>query len=631
MTFSVLLLLLVQDLIIYYRLTMCGIVGAVAERNVTPILLEGLRRLEYRGYDSAGIAVLDNDACINRVRRVGKVKELSNALEQTPVSGMLGVAHTRWATHGEPSEKNAHPHVCNKSVVIVHNGIIENHSELRKQQSDEGFSFTSQTDTEVAVHQIEHYLKKEHDLLSAVRLAVADFEGAYALGVISTHDKNRLIASRRGSPLVIGVGIGEYFIASDAAALLPVTRRFIYLEEGDIADIKTTALVIYNDKGEVVDREIKESGLSADATAKGEFRHYMLKEIYEQPAVLIDVLEGRFVNGKLLDSAFGVGAEKIFDQIKSVQIIACGTSYHAGLVARYWIEAMAGVPCRVEVASEYRYRKTVLLDDTLVVTISQSGETADTLAALRAIKEQTNLTLSICNVPESSLVRESELKLMTRAGPEIGVASTKAFTTQLIALLMLVVALGKRRKLSDDDAKSLFQQAHAMPALIEQVLQGADAIDQWAEAFTDLGNAIFIGRGTLFPIALEGALKLKEISYIHADAYPAGELKHGPIALIDQDLPTIAIASMDGFESKIKSNIQEILARGGEVYLFADERIDVADLGENCHVMKIPAVEADLAPILFAIPLQLFSYYVAVRKGTDVDQPRNLAKSVTVE
>ena len=610
---------------------MCGIVGAVAERNVTPILLEGLRRLEYRGYDSAGIAVLDKNDCISRLRRVGKVKELSDALEHTEVIGVLGVAHTRWATHGEPSEKNAHPHICNQSVVIVHNGIIENHSELREQQHKDGFDFTSQTDTEVAAHQIEHYLKQEGDLLTAVRLAVADFEGAYALGVICNSEKNRLIAARRGSPLVIGVGIGEYFIASDAAALLPVTRRFIYLEEGDIADVRTNALVIYNEKGEVVERESRESALSADATSKGEFRHYMLKEIYEQPSVLVDILEGRFVDGKLLDTAFGIDADKIFDQVKAVQIIACGTSYHAGLVARYWLEAIAGIPCRVEVASEYRYRKTVLLDDTLVLTISQSGETADTLAALRAIKKLTNFTLSVCNVPESSLVRESELNLMTRAGPEIGVASTKAFTTQLIALLMLVVALGKRRGLAEEEARALFQQAQALPGLIERVLQSKDAIDEWAEEFTDIGNAIFIGRGTLFPIALEGALKLKEISYIHADAYPAGELKHGPIALIDQDLPTIAIASMDGFEGKIKSNIQEILARGGKVYLFADERLDVADLGEHCHIMKIPAVDAELAPVLFAVPLQLFAYFVAVRKGTDVDQPRNLAKSVTVE
>ena len=610
---------------------MCGIVGAVAERNVTPILLEGLRRLEYRGYDSAGIAVLDKDDCISRVRRVGKVKELSDALDKTDVRGVLGIAHTRWATHGEPSEKNAHPHVCNQSVVLVHNGIIENHSKLRQQQSKDGFNFTSQTDTEVAAHQIEFYFKQQGDLLDAVRLAVADFEGAYALGVISSGEKNRLVATRKGSPLVIGVGIGEYFIASDAAALLPVTRRFIYLEEGDIADIRSHALVIYNDKGEVVEREIKESELSADATAKGEYRHYMLKEIHEQPACLIDILEGRIVDGQLLDNTFGIDAEKIFDQVKAVQIIACGTSYHAGLVARYWLEAIAGVPCRVEVASEYRYRKTILMDDTLVVTISQSGETADTLAALREIKKKTNLTLSVCNVPESSLVRESELKLMTRAGPEIGVASTKAFTTQLIALLMLVVALGKRRDLSAEKIKALFKQVHSLPVLIERVFQNKAAIEAWAEAFTEKNNAIFIGRGTLFPIALEGALKLKEISYIHADAYPAGELKHGPIALIDQDLPTIAIASMDGFEGKIKSNIQEILARGGEVYLFADERIDVSDLGENCHVMKVPAIDAELAPVLFSIPMQLFSYFVAVHKGTDVDQPRNLAKSVTVE
>ncbi|MBE9568926.1 MAG: glutamine--fructose-6-phosphate transaminase (isomerizing), partial [Proteobacteria bacterium] len=565
------------------------------------------------------------------VRRVGKVKELSDALEKTEVRGTLGVAHTRWATHGEPSEQNAHPHICNQSVVIVHNGIIENHSELREQQSSAGFEFTSQTDTEVAVHQVEHYLKQQGDLLDAVRLAVADFEGAYALGVMSNSESHRLIATRRGSPLVIGVGIGEYFIASDAAALLPVTRRFIYLEEGDIADIRSSALIIYNDKGEVVEREIKESELSADATAKGEYRHFMLKEIHEQPSCLVDILEGRIIDGQLLDSAFGVDAEKIFDQVKAVQIIACGTSYHAGLVARYWLEAIAGIPCRVEVASEYRYRKTVLMDDTLVVTISQSGETADTLAALREIKEKTNLTLSICNVPESSLVRESEIKLMTRAGPEIGVASTKAFTTQLIALLMLVVALGKRRDLSEDKIKALFQQAQALPGLIDRVLQDKTAIEDWAEEFEDMDNAIFIGRGTLFPIALEGALKLKEISYIHADAYPAGELKHGPIALIDQDMPTIAVISLDGYEGKIKSNIQEILARGGKVFLFADERLDVSDLGEDCRVIKVPAVEAELAPVLFSIPLQLFSYFVAVHKGTDVDQPRNLAKSVTVE
>ncbi|MDT8283324.1 MAG: glutamine--fructose-6-phosphate transaminase (isomerizing), partial [Gammaproteobacteria bacterium] len=517
------------------------------------------------------------------------------------------------------------------SVVIVHNGIIENHSKLRQRQSSEGYNFTSQTDTEVAVHQIEYYLKQKNDLLAAVRLAVADFEGAYALGVMANSGDKRLIATRRGSPLVIGVGFGEYFIASDAAALLPVTRRFIYLEEGDIADIRIDALVIYDAEGNVARREIKESELSVDATAKGEYRHYMLKEIYEQPARLVDILEGRLSDGQPLDSAFGFGAEKVLDQVKAVQIIACGTSYHAGLVAGYWLEAIAGIPCRVEVASEYRYRKTVLADDTLVVTISQSGETADTLAALREIKAKTSLTLSICNVPESSLVRESEIKLMTRAGPEIGVASTKAFTTQLIALLMLVVTLGRRHGLQAEKIKTLFQQVLLLPVLIAQVLQNKDAIEGWAAGFADVGNAIFIGRGMLFPIALEGALKLKEISYIHADAYPAGELKHGPIALIDPDMPTIAIASMDGYEGKIKSNIQEILARGGKVYLFADERLDVSDMGDNCHLIKIPAVDAELAPVLFSIPLQLFSYYVAVYKGTDVDQPRNLAKSVTVE
>ncbi len=610
---------------------MCGIVGAVAERNVTPILLEGLRRLEYRGYDSAGIAVIDGDACIDRVRRVGKVKELSDALAENPVRGSAGVAHTRWATHGEPSEINAHPHICNQSVAIVHNGIIENHSALREQQTADGFTFTSETDTEVAVHQIEHYLTQGMDLFAAVKRAVSDFEGAYALGVVSNTDANRLIATRSGSPLVIGVGIGEYFIASDAAALLPVTRRFIYLDEGDIADIRNDSLTIYDHAGKPVEREIKESELSADATAKGEYRHYMLKEIHEQPACLIDVFEGRVSDGQLLESTFGVGAEAILDQVKSVQIIACGTSYHAGLVASYWLEALAGVPCRVEVASEYRYRDAVLADGTLVVTISQSGETADTLAALRAIKEKTRLTLSVCNVPESSLVRESELKLMTRAGPEIGVASTKAFTTQLLSLLLLVISLGKRRNLDDDKVAVLIKQALELPVLIEHVLQEKAAIDAWADEFTDLENAIFIGRGTLYPIALEGALKLKEISYIHADAYPSGELKHGPIALIDPDLPTIAIASMDGFEGKIKSNIQEILARGGRVFLFADERLDVSDLGDGCKIMTIPAVSAELAPILFSVPLQLFSYFVAVRKGTDVDQPRNLAKSVTVE
>jgi len=611
---------------------MCGIVGAVADRNVTPILIEGLRRLEYRGYDSAGIAVVDSTQCLERVRRVGKVQSLVDSLQQSPLRGLTGVAHTRWATHGEPTESNAHPHICDESVAVVHNGIIENHNDLRERQLAEGFRFTSDTDTEVAVHQIEHYLREKGDLLEAVRHAVTDFEGAYALGVVSVKDPHRMVAARSGSPLVIGVGLGEHFIASDASALLLVTRRFVYLEEGDFADIRPDSLVIYDKQGNVVDRPIRESELSSEATTKGGYRHYMLKEIHEQPSSLIEVLEGRVLEGKILDSTFGPGAGEVLDSIKNVQIIACGTSYHAGLVARYWLEALAGVACSVEVASEYRYRKPVLSPDTLVVTISQSGETADTLAALRGIKQAIGRSsLAICNVPESSLVRESELNLMTRAGPEIGVASTKAFTTQLIALFMLVVTLGLRRHLSPEKAQALMHHVVELPSLIGRILADADRISAWADVFTDRSNAIFLGRGLLYPIALEGALKLKEISYIHADAYPAGELKHGPIALIDPEMPTIALACQDGQEGKIKSNLREVLARGGEVYLFADERLDLADLGERCHVMPLPAVEAELAPVLYAVPLQLFAYFVAVHKGTDVDQPRNLAKSVTVE
>jgi len=610
---------------------MCGIVGAVAERNVTPILLEGLRRLEYRGYDSAGIAVIDGGTCIDRVRRVGKVKELISALENSPLKGNTGVAHTRWATHGEPSESNAHPHICNDHVAVVHNGIIENHSILRSQQKSAGFKFTSETDTEVAVHQVEYYLKQGNDLLRAVEKAVLDFEGAYALGVVSVSEPGRLVATRSGSPLVIGIGLGEHFIASDASALLPVTQRFIYLEEGDIADIHADTLIIFDKNGVVVEREVHESELSAEATGKGEYRHYMLKEIHEQPSCLIDVFEGRVKDGKLLDSIFGPQTDVVLGNTSNVQIIACGTSYHAGMVAQYWIESLVGIPCRVEVASEYRYRSPVLMPDTLVLTISQSGETADTLAALRSVKNSALATLAICNVSESSLVRESDLNLMTRAGPEIGVASTKAFTSQLFALLLLVVALGKHRRMDDARIATLLSGAMALPGLIERVLGDKSAIEQWADDFTESKNAIFLGRGLLYPIALEGALKLKEISYIHADAYPAGELKHGPIALIDPDMAVVAVACKDGYEDKIKSNLQEVLTRAGEVYLFADERLDVSDLGAHCRVITLPEVPAELAPILYVVPLQLFSYFVALRKGTDVDQPRNLAKSVTVE
>ena len=610
---------------------MCGIVGAVAERNVTPILLEGLRRLEYRGYDSAGIAVIDQGNCIDRVRRAGKVQMLADALEAEPLQGMVGVAHTRWATHGEPTEKNAHPHVCNESVAIVHNGIIENHSVLREQQKAAGFTFSSDTDTEVAVHQVEYYLKQGEDLLSAVKKAAADFEGAYALGVVSVAEPGRLIATRSGSPLVIGLGLGEHFIASDASALLPVTRRFIYLEEGDIADIHADVLLIIDKDGQQVEREVHESDLNADATGKNGYRHYMLKEIHEQPSCLLDVLEGRVQDGKLSDSTFGLGALEIFDKVKCVQIIACGTSYHAGLIAKYWLEDLVGIPCRVEVASEFRYRNPVLMPDSLIITISQSGETADTLAALRSVKDRVKSTLAICNVPESSLVRESELSLMTRAGPEIGVASTKAFTSQLLALMMLVVTLGKQRDMQEAQAVALMHEALALPVMIEKILSDSFSIEKWAEKFTDLSNTIFLGRGVLFPIALEGALKLKEISYIHAYAYPAGELKHGPIALIEPGKPVVAVACKDGFEDKIKSNLQEVLTRGGEVYVFTDERLDMSDMGEHCHVITMSPVSSILAPLLYAIPLQLLSYFVAVQKGTDVDQPRNLAKSVTVE
>ncbi|VAW63649.1 Glutamine--fructose-6-phosphate aminotransferase [isomerizing] [hydrothermal vent metagenome] len=609
---------------------MCGIVGAVAERNVTPILLEGLRRLEYRGYDSAGIAVINSDNCLDRVRRVGKVSNLSDSLDKTPITGFSGIAHTRWATHGEPSEPNAHPHICNNAVAVVHNGIIENHAQLREQQKANGYTFTSETDTEVVVHQIEVYKSAGADLFDAVKKATEDFEGAYALGVIAIEEPGRLITTRSGSPLVIGVGFGEYFIASDVAALLPVTQRFIFLEEGDTADITKDSLIIFDKNDKQVEREIRTSELSVDAVSRGEFRHYMMKEIHEQPVVLGDVMEGRVYGDKVLDSAFGAEAEAVFDKIKRVQIIACGTSYHSGMVARYWLESLAGIPCNVEVASEFRYREPVITDDTLVVTISQSGETADTLAALRNLKDKTQHSLSICNVPESSLVRESKLVLMTRAGPEIGVASTKAFTTQLVGLMLMTLALGRRHGLSESIEKRLLKNLKSLPSLIERVLED-EQIESWSDNFKDTLNAIFLGRGVQYPIAMEGALKLKEISYIHAEAYAAGELKHGPLALVDPEMPIIAVAPKDGLEDKLKSNLQEVLARSGEVYLFADERLDMSDLGDNCHVITVPQIEAEVAPILYAIPLQLFSYYVAVRKGTDVDQPRNLAKSVTVE
>jgi glucosamine--fructose-6-phosphate aminotransferase (isomerizing) len=610
---------------------MCGIVGAVADRDVVPILVEGLRRLEYRGYDSAGVAVLDSDSRLQRIRSLGKVSALVEAMSDK-LHGRLGIAHTRWATHGEPSEANAHPHICRHTVSVVHNGIIENHEQLREVQRKKGYEFTSQTDTEVVVHQIyEYHVEQGEDLLQAVQSAARDFVGAYALGVISAQEPGRLIAARSGSPLVIGVGIGEYFIASDVAALLPVTQRFIFLEEGDIADIRRSGLVIYDAKGKPVERKIVESELSADAVDRGEYRHYMLKEIFEQPRAIADTLEGRISQGRVLEQAFGAKAEKIFDQVQGVHIIACGTSYHAGLIGRYWLESIVGIPCSVEVASEFRYRKPVVRKNSLIVTLSQSGETADTLAGLLEAKRLGfGHSLTICNVAESSLVRESDLVLMTRAGPEIGVASTKAFTTQLVALMLLVMVLGRRNGLSAEEEARFVDGLEKLPGEIDRVLKLDKPIQMLAEQFADKHNALFLGRGAQYPVAMEGALKLKEISYIHAEAYPAGELKHGPLALVDASMPVIAVAPNNELLEKLKSNLQEVRARGGELIVFADMHSDV-QAEEGVQVLEVAPVDDAISPIVYTIPLQLLSYHVAVLKGTDVDQPRNLAKSVTVE
>lgn len=609
---------------------MCGIVGGIAQRNVVPILLEGLKRLEYRGYDSAGLAVISNQQ-IYRKRELGKVKGLEMLLESDPISGVIGIAHTRWATHGKPSTANAHPHICRHKVAVVHNGIIENHEHLREVQLQNGYEFTSETDTEVIVHEIYHAMEATNDLLSAVKQTVQKLDGAYALGIISTDEPDTLIACRKGSPLVIGVGFGEYFIASDVAALLPVTQRFIFLEEGDIAKISINELLIYDAEDQLVKRPIKQSQLTADAVDKGEYRHYMLKEIYEQPVAIAQTLEGRFINNRLQENAFGHNAAEVFDNIKAIQILACGTSYHAGLVARYWFEELAHVPCNIEVASEFRYRNPVLAPDTLVVTISQSGETADTLAALlEAKKLGAKYSLAICNVPESSLVRESDLVLMTRAGPEIGVASTKAFTTQLTTLMLLVIAIGRRFQLSDMMEQKITSELFSLPGKIEKALQLDDEVKNLSERFAEKQHALFLGRGTHYPIAMEGALKLKEISYIHAEAYPAGELKHGPLALIDADMPVVTVAPNNSLLEKLKSNMQEVSARGGQLIVFMDETLATAN-DENVQILKVPQVGNEISPIVYTIPLQLLAYHVAVLKGTDVDQPRNLAKSVTVE
>ena len=609
---------------------MCGIVGGVAQRNLVPILLEGLKRLEYRGYDSAGLAVINNGK-IFRKRELGKVKGLEALLEADPISGNTGIAHTRWATHGKPSTANAHPHICRHKVAVVHNGIIENHESLREAQLQLGYEFTSETDTEVIVHEIYHALQSTDGLLSAVKKTVKQLEGAYALGIMSIDEPDTLIACRKGSPLVIGVGIGEYFIASDVAALLPVTQRFIFLEDGDMAAITVKGLVIHDQNDQVVSRPVIESQLTADAVDKGDYRHYMLKEIYEQPFAISQALEGRFINNRLQENAFGHNAAKIFDSIKSIQILACGTSYHAGLVARYWFEELAHVPCNIEVASEFRYRNPVLAPDTLIVTISQSGETADTLAALlEAKKLGAKYSLAICNVPESSLVRESDLVLMTRAGPEIGVASTKAFTTQLVTLMLLVIAIGRRFQLSAEVEQKVTSELFSLPGKIEKALRLDDEVKNLSEQFAEKQHALFLGRGTHYPIAMEGALKLKEISYIHAEAYPAGELKHGPLALIDADMPVVTVAPNNSLLEKLKSNMQEVSARGGQLIVFMDETLATAN-DENVQIVKVPQVSNEISPIIYTIPLQLLAYHVAVLKGTDVDQPRNLAKSVTVE
>ncbi len=608
---------------------MCGIVGAVAQRNVVPILMEGLRRLEYRGYDSAGIAVLTDDQGLQRLRSVGKVAELDQRLRAAPLAGTLGIAHTRWATHGIPSERNAHPHVSGEQVAVVHNGIIENHAELRAELSAAGFAFASETDTEVIAHLLAHILRDEPDLLTAVRTAISRLVGAYGLAVVSPAHPDRMVVARAGSPLVVGVGVGEHFIASDVFALLPVTQHFMFLEEGDLAEITRDQVRVFDAAGRAVERPVKASTVSASTADKGPYRHYMEKEIFEQPAVIAETLEGRIYQGRLLEDAFGHEAKALFDKVRAVHIIACGTSYHAGLVARYWLEEV-GIPCQVEVASEYRYRKVVVPDDCLFLTLSQSGETADTLAALRAAKRMGYLgSVAVCNVPESSLVRESDVALMTRAGPEIGVASTKAFTTQLVALRLLTIALARRRGLDADTERALVEELEALPRQVEVVLQLNDAIEAMARSFGDKEHALFLGRGSFYPIALEGALKLKEISYIHAEAYPAGELKHGPLALVDADMPVVCALPDDPLLDKVLSNLQEVRARGGELFLFSDQKVDIAlDHFQN---LTLADICPGTAPIVYSVPLQLLAYHAAVLKGTDVDQPRNLAKSVTVE
>ncbi|MEZ9998975.1 glutamine--fructose-6-phosphate transaminase (isomerizing) [Vibrio lentus] len=610
---------------------MCGIVGAVAQRDVAEILVEGLRRLEYRGYDSAGVAVVDTESNLTRVRRLGKVQELADAVDQQHVIGGTGIAHTRWATHGEPSEANAHPHMSG-DIAVVHNGIIENHEALRALLQERGYVFTSQTDTEVIAHLVEWELRTSDSLVEALQKTAKQLDGAYGTVAVDRKDPSRIVVARSGSPIVIGFGVGENFLASDQLALLSVTRRFMYLEEGDVAEVTRRDVTVFDVAGERVERDIVESNAEHDAGDKGQYRHFMQKEIFEQPTALINTMEGRISDTSVITNAIGVKAEEILSKVEHVQIIACGTSYNSGMAARYWFESLAGVSCDVEIASEFRYRDFVVRPNSLLVTLSQSGETADTLAALRLAKEKGYMSaMTICNVAGSSLVRESDFAFMTRAGTEIGVASTKAFTTQLAAMLMMVTSIGRLQgRINEEKEAEIVQALHQLPADIEKALAFDKEIEALAPDFADKHHTLFLGRGEFYPIAMEASLKLKEISYIHAEAYAAGELKHGPLALIDADMPVVVIAPSNDLLEKLKSNVEEVRARGGLLYVFADEDAGF-ESDENMKIIKMPHVNEVTAPIYYTVPMQLLSYHVALIKGTDVDQPRNLAKAVTVE
>ena len=610
---------------------MCGIVGAIAERNVVPVLVEGLRRLEYRGYDSAGVAVLQPNGDIGLRRTVGKVAELDAKLESDPLEGRLGVAHTRWATHGGVTEANAHPHLSGGRVAVIHNGIIENYQEIKEELEARGYEFLSETDTEVAAHLVHDHLKSGCDLPEAVRRSVARFTGAFALLVFDATDPDRFVVSRVASPLVVGLGIGENFVASGVPALLPVTQRFIYLEQGDLAEIKRDAVNIFDVDGNAVERKVHETQWSSDSAEKGPYRHFMLKEIFEQPSALANTLYGRIESGKVVTDSLGPQAAEMLNGVEHVHIVACGTSYHAGCVGKYWLESLAGVTCQVEIASEYRYRKVAVPPKTLFLTLSQSGETADTLEALRIAKQSGYVgSLTICNSAHSSMVRESDLTMMTHAGPEIGVASTKAFTTQLLSMLLVTLILARQRGMSAELEDELVPHVMHTAAAVEEALGMSDALKDLAEDFAEKHHTLFLGRGPMWPIAMEGALKLKEISYIHAEAYAAGELKHGPLALIDEDMPVVVVAPNNELLDKLKSNMQVVRARGGQLYVFADKETGIKS-EEGIKVIDMPHADRLIAPIVYTVPLQLLAYHVAVLKGTDVDQPRNLAKSVTVE